>query len=188
MHHGLSKRYGMALSILVTSLLFGIMHVDPVQSCGAAFLGLWLHYLVWHTESLAAPIILHILNNTLAFVSMRFADQLPVPGLNYSEPDTITHTPPLLLLAALAAVIPLAIAIWQSRTYWVLPDGTRWVSDFDEPSTPDKDLQARASHDNASILTWLAIAITFSLFLAAVLFASQSVSELTVERLLARHS
>ncbi|MFT5527416.1 MAG: membrane protease YdiL (CAAX protease family) [Pirellulaceae bacterium] len=174
-HHGLSKRYGMIPTILVTSLLFGFMHVDPVQSCGAAFLGMWLHYLVWHTKSLAAPIILHVLNNTLAFVSMKFADFFPIPGVTYTEVGRTTHTPLLLLSAAVAAGIPLGLAIWQCRTYWVLPDGKRWESGIDEPDVPDESLEAVASYDGVSITTWLAIAATYASFIAAMVIASQSV-------------
>jgi len=173
MHHGLSKRHGPILTILITSFLFGIMHIDPVQSCGAAFLGLWLHYLVWHTKSLAAPIMLHFLNNTLAFALMRFADQLPVPGLNYVEEGTVAHIPALLLLAAFAAVIPIAFGIWQCRTYWVLPDETRWISGLDDPDVPDPSLHAKASQDGVRKSTWLAIAVTYGLFIMAVLAASQ---------------
>jgi uncharacterized protein len=62
---GLVVRHGVVLGVLVTSVLFGAMHLSPLYAIGTAMMGVGLHATFLLTRSLWIPIVLHILNNTI---------------------------------------------------------------------------------------------------------------------------
>lgn len=49
--------------ILISALIFSIIHLNPAQLPAAFLLGLLLGYAYWWTGSLIAPVCIHILNN-----------------------------------------------------------------------------------------------------------------------------
>lgn len=65
-------------AIVISALVFSIAHLNPVQMPGAFVLGLLMGYAYWHTRSIAAPLIIHIFNNSLAcaFPMMSLTDML----------------------------------------------------------------------------------------------------------------
>lgn len=67
---GLVTRLGAMRGVLLTSFLFGIMHVDPGQALYAAVLGILLHALALFTRSLNGPIIAHFTNNSLTMLGV----------------------------------------------------------------------------------------------------------------------
>ena len=71
--NGLLARYRPWVAIGQSALLFGVFHLNPAQSVSAGLLGLLVGWLYYRTRSLAVCIGLHALNNTLAFVAMRYA-------------------------------------------------------------------------------------------------------------------
>ncbi len=56
------------VAIIISSLLFGIAHLNPWQFLGAGMIGLALGFIYWRTQSLWLVIFLHALNNFIAFV------------------------------------------------------------------------------------------------------------------------
>lgn len=58
------------IAIIISSLLFGIAHLNPWQFFGAGFLGAIFGFVYYRTKSLWLCIFLHALNNTLAFIFM----------------------------------------------------------------------------------------------------------------------
>lgn len=56
------------VAIILSSLLFGIAHLNPWQFLGAGMIGLALGFIYWRTQSLWLVIFLHALNNFIAFV------------------------------------------------------------------------------------------------------------------------
>ncbi|KUG07389.1 hypothetical protein ASU33_13620 [Solirubrum puertoriconensis] len=67
---GLMRNYGPTKAILQTSLLFGIIHLNPAQSLSAALLGVFLGWLYYRTGSLRACILVHAVNNFVAWVGL----------------------------------------------------------------------------------------------------------------------
>jgi CAAX protease family protein len=65
---GLVGNYGVWLGVLLTSALFGLMHLDPAHAIATAAIGIWLHFTYLMSRSLIVPMILHMLNNSLAVV------------------------------------------------------------------------------------------------------------------------
>ncbi|MCY6485755.1 type II CAAX endopeptidase family protein [Clostridium aestuarii] len=75
----LYKRYGMIRAVIVSSLLFAIMHLNIHQGVNAFFIGLLLGFVYIKTNSLLLSMFLHFVNNSL--VSLRVF----IPFLNIGE-------------------------------------------------------------------------------------------------------
>ncbi|WP_458329782.1 CPBP family intramembrane glutamic endopeptidase [Peijinzhouia sedimentorum] len=71
---GLLKRYSLFISILASSLLFGIVHLNPWQFVSAMVIGFLAGWVYYKTKNLALPMLIHFANNGFAFGSMFFLD------------------------------------------------------------------------------------------------------------------
>lgn len=60
--------------IFISSLLFALIHFNPAQMPAAFLMGLVLGAAYWQTQSLTAPLVIHIINNTLAVIVALTAD------------------------------------------------------------------------------------------------------------------
>ena len=65
---GLSARYGLVTGVLLTSILFALMHVDPSLLLPIALMGAYLHFVYFVTRSIWAPILLHAMNNGVSIL------------------------------------------------------------------------------------------------------------------------
>jgi hypothetical protein len=70
--NGYLKNYKPMHGIVVSSLLFGLIHGNLQQGIGAFILGLIFGWLYWQTKSLLPSILLHFANNGLATVGIQF--------------------------------------------------------------------------------------------------------------------
>lgn len=73
----LRSRYGVVRSMVLSALVFGLMHVQPVPVLNAFVLGLVLAFIYHKTNSLWSSVILHALYNGTAYLLtiMGFEDQ-----------------------------------------------------------------------------------------------------------------
>lgn len=62
---GICKHYTPFVGIIISSILFAVMHFNIIQSAHALFLGILLAYIYHHTESLTITTLVHISNNIL---------------------------------------------------------------------------------------------------------------------------
>lgn len=62
---GLLNRYSPLKAIVVSSLLFGLVHLNPWQFVSAFGIGIIGGWIFWKTNNLILPIIIHISNNLL---------------------------------------------------------------------------------------------------------------------------
>ncbi|MGE7024337.1 CPBP family intramembrane glutamic endopeptidase [Solibacillus cecembensis] len=62
-------------SIIVSSLLFGLIHVNPLTVIFAFFLGCVLGYVYLKTKSIIVPIVVHSCSNILAFLQFIWANR-----------------------------------------------------------------------------------------------------------------
>jgi membrane protease YdiL (CAAX protease family) len=170
---GLVARYGIWFGSIFASLLFGIMHLEPIQATSAFVLGLALQYLFMVTRSLPAAITLHLLNNFGAFLVMRLGDRIYIPGLSLSPDETTVHTPPLLLAAAIFAVIALGGILFQMRTRWLLPDGSKWSPGYVTTETPPAEAGAKAHSDTPSAIVLTISLATYAAFLVLLVLSNQ---------------
>jgi len=66
----LRDKFGVTTAWLVSSLFFGVLHGQPVQVISASVIGLVLGYVYLATDSLWSVMILHALNNAVAYLAM----------------------------------------------------------------------------------------------------------------------
>lgn len=66
----LVHRYGALRGVVLAAAVFGIVHIIPQQVVNAFFVGLILGFIYLKTRSLVPVIIIHAINNALAFIFM----------------------------------------------------------------------------------------------------------------------
>ncbi|MFI3289856.1 MAG: CPBP family intramembrane glutamic endopeptidase [Rikenellaceae bacterium] len=66
------RKHGGWIACVVSSLMFGVMHFEPQSILNAFMIGLLLGYLYIRTNSIFAPIIIHFLNNVMAYLYLVF--------------------------------------------------------------------------------------------------------------------
>jgi membrane protease YdiL (CAAX protease family) len=74
-----STLYGPIRAVLVSSILFGAVHLDPAQSVGAALLGLYLGAIAYRGNSIRPCITCHVANNA-AVLAWSEAAKWSAPG------------------------------------------------------------------------------------------------------------
>jgi uncharacterized protein len=69
---GLLKRYSPIKAIIVSSFLFGIVHLNPWQFLSAFILGIFIGWVYHRTKSVTLSIAIHAINNLMATSIMFF--------------------------------------------------------------------------------------------------------------------
>ncbi len=72
---------GPAVAIALSAVIFALIHMNPAQMPAALILGLVLGFAYWWTGSLAAPIFIHVFNNSFACLM----------GILSPDDDSIIH-------------------------------------------------------------------------------------------------
>lgn len=67
---GLRSRWGARWALVISSLLFALVHLSPATLPPLFVMGLLLGYLYERTDSIWPSIILHALNNSMAFIAL----------------------------------------------------------------------------------------------------------------------
>ncbi len=178
---GLVAHHGAIAGVIFASLLFGIMHIDPVQSVGAAVLGLGLHYIYLTTRSLLAPMLVHMLNNTFAFWVMRNYEWCPLPGLSPLPSGEQVHTPVTVLIAAVAATAALLTLLYQSRTSWLVnsansqsPQQEAWSPGYITAESPPNGIDSQRTTRWPNLGLAAIVVVTYSLLIGALMLSSQA--------------
>jgi membrane protease YdiL (CAAX protease family) len=71
----LEKRLRVSGAILVSSFLFALVHLQVVYFIPIFCLGLVLGWARWKANSLGLPILIHVLNNGVALLFLRFFEK-----------------------------------------------------------------------------------------------------------------
>jgi hypothetical protein len=83
---GFLKNYKPTHAILASALLFALLHGNLAQGIGAFMSGILLGWVYWKTKSIMPCIVLHLLNNSVAFIGTQF---IAIEDLNKSTQDLI---------------------------------------------------------------------------------------------------
>jgi membrane protease YdiL (CAAX protease family) len=108
----LTKKWGMTRAMIVSSVLFGLLHPDPVGKFVFGFVACVLYV---HTQTLILPIVLHALHNGIVF-AFTFVES--DGGLAYSSPDywgQFAYEGLVAMLVASPVVFMLLGRWWPSR-------------------------------------------------------------------------
>jgi membrane protease YdiL (CAAX protease family) len=137
---GLVARYGVVLGIAVTSVLFGVMHLNPAQGTGAIMLGIAMHFVYVTTRSFWAPMTLHFLNNTFSVILVKLGGRFGVKEFAADYSDSL---PGALLFASTCLVATIGLLLWQTRVRYVTSDGTAWDPGYPTAEVPPAEVGAR---------------------------------------------
>ncbi len=90
--HGFLSHYSVKKAILVSAVLFGLIHLNPWQFLGATVLGIVFAWWFVHTRSLVPCLFGHALNNALPIIYGRLL-QLEIPGYSDESLEHVQHQP-----------------------------------------------------------------------------------------------
>jgi Predicted metal-dependent membrane protease len=82
---GLLQRYSPVKSIILSSVLFGIGHLNPWQFISALVIGLFSGWVYYRTRKLSLSILIHLVNNLFAFIGMYSMDTETMMNQSLSE-------------------------------------------------------------------------------------------------------
>lgn len=118
----------MWLGIIISSALFAIIHINPIQVVFAMPAGIFLGWVYCKTGSLLVPICIHIINNTISFITMSIGTETEI-GLD--------STLGKILLIAFIAVSAVS-GFWIARYYAKLKKQQELQeATVTEPATPE---------------------------------------------------
>jgi hypothetical protein len=142
----LVRNWGAWWGVLATSVLFGVIHIIPVQAIAVIPLGMAMHYVYLMTKSFWAPVLLHLANNSLALLMMASAGEL-------SDAEAQSLEEPLsagILVASLLTATCLVGVLWQTR---------RRPADVSAWEAGELGDESQFAHP-ATVLTYLAAALS----------------------------
>ncbi len=70
LQRSLEEVYPLRRAVIVTAILFGILHFNPLSVVPLILIGAYLGFLAYYTQSLALPIVAHFLSNAIAIVAL----------------------------------------------------------------------------------------------------------------------
>lgn len=94
------------LAILVTTILFALLHVDPAAMAVAFVLGLWLGWIAWRTGSILLGIATHLVVN-----SGWNAGQMIARQLDLAEETVVTALAPIAIISLAAFVYAVVVLV-----------------------------------------------------------------------------
>jgi membrane protease YdiL (CAAX protease family) len=165
---GLVGRYGAVGGVLLTSLFFALMHLEPRQVAYTFFMGLLLHASYLLTRSLLVPILLHTLNNSIA-VWLVHCPWL-VGDLGPALERGSWHTLTMLALGGLSLLAGVGCALYMSRARLAPRPDARfsWQPDFPSVEYPPPEAEADVIHPPVGWAGWLVALAGLLAFVGAV--------------------
>lgn len=162
---GLVGRFGPIAGILITSLFFAVIHIDPPHAFAVLPMGIVLHYVYWTTRCFWLPVLIHFLNNGLATLLTR---EEVVGSLNGVEEQSTTWD------VIVAAAVLLAAVCWgfyrsRARVTVISQDADGswppWYPNVEEPPPGQGEVRAAP----LGLVGWLLI-VAVACGFAAILF------------------
>jgi membrane protease YdiL (CAAX protease family) len=79
---GLNRNYTKRKAIIISAFLFGIIHLNPWQFYSGFIIGIISAYICINTNSIFLPMYIHLFNNTLYTITVKYRDLIPIKGFN----------------------------------------------------------------------------------------------------------
>ena len=115
---------GIATGVGFASLYFGLAHIIPAHAASAAVMGVFLHLAFLYSRSFWVPVLIHVVNNAMAFTLSRYEHIMPIPGYTSDlGGDAAAHISPQLLAAGFFATLALVVCWRHFRT--TAPDDSK---------------------------------------------------------------
>ncbi len=131
---GLARGNRLGMAVIVSSLMFGIVHMIPQQVFNAALLGLVLGLLAVHSRSLFPAIAFHLCNNAIATLHAKNGFGIKPDGVFFSKTEgMLRYEMPLLILCGIGVAVMVARMIRDLRQEQAAKRAAQMVS-FDAPA------------------------------------------------------
>lgn len=166
---GLISRWGLIPGILMTSVLFGAMHLNPAHAVAVIPLGIALHYVYLTTRTLWGPMLLHFLNNAISVVLLKHGDGASGPGA--TDTAATAEFPLSMLTVSISIVVTVALQmlLWQIRTRFVREDGDEWDPGYASLEVPPAELRGTLVRESPRRLLLACSAVCLMGFLGVVM-------------------
>jgi membrane protease YdiL (CAAX protease family) len=102
---GLTRNYSKRKAIVISALLFGLIHLNPWQFVTAFLIGLVSAWICIETNSILLSIFIHLFNNALYTIAMNYRDKISISGFSNNSPAKIEFQPLWLNMAGLVLLI-----------------------------------------------------------------------------------
>ncbi|MCH2201076.1 MAG: ABC transporter permease subunit [Fuerstiella sp.] len=109
---GLARGGRLAVAIVISSVMFGVIHMIPQQVFNATLVGLLIGLVAIHSRSLFPVILFHFITNTLALLHSR--NMFPLPkGMLFGrdESEQLQYHSPVLIVCSVIVVIACRVMI-----------------------------------------------------------------------------
>jgi len=116
---GLLARWGLIPGILITSVMFGLVHMH---------LGIFMHFVYVVTKSFWAPVLVHFLNNAFAVTVAKMMSQFPENAAKLGDETQAVH--PMITLAAVLFLTVVCLYLWKTRVKYIKPNGGEWTPGY----------------------------------------------------------
>lgn len=113
----LTNKFGPLAGILVTSGIFAVIHINPPQVVNAFFVALILGYIYYMTQSLIPVILIHALNNAIAYFSWMMSG-----GKMMSTSEMISNSTVYYIVYAVSCVILIIAFLGIYRAIKIKPN------------------------------------------------------------------
>ncbi len=157
---GLVGRYGVVAGVLLTSLFFGALHMyPPPYVLVTACMGLWLHFVYLTTRSLWLPILVHTLNNSLAFALTRLPE-------GHLLEETLRQSPVLVYSGSALLLAAVAVALYRGRARLEGP-----APPYPSVAHPSPESDAVVVRPGAGWVSWLVVLAAAAAFVGSCTLA-----------------
>jgi membrane protease YdiL (CAAX protease family) len=90
---GLQRNYSQLKAIIISALLFGLIHLNPWQFYGGLIMGLIMALICIKTNSIFLSIYMHFFNNTLYTITVKYRELIPIKGFNSNFATPVAFQP-----------------------------------------------------------------------------------------------
>ncbi len=161
---GLVGKHGVWWGVILTSFLFGFIHIDPLQGTMATTVGLILHYVYITTRSLWMPMLLHFLNNSLSVTLARIPQLVQLEEGQSTVPDWYLAA---LLGAAILVLGTICYALYETRARLMTPEGLpAWEPPYPGVACPPAHSATYVGTTAPRFSSVLAVLLSMALFVA----------------------
>jgi uncharacterized protein len=151
---GLVGRYGYVAGVVMTSIFFGLIHIEPRQGLFAVLVGSILHFTYLTTRSILIPVLLHFMNNSFAVIA---------PQIEFLRSiDNSEGLSWMVYLNALVVLVLVLVTLYRCRARLQSPGGTPdWTPNYPGVELPPTTSLTTISHPNPGWLEVVLIMVSF---------------------------
>lgn len=131
---GLLRKYSAQTAILVSSLLFGLIHMNPTQFVTGTILGAFAGWVYFRSRSLLACILIHMAANGAGYLTRLSLDEATPIDVSSSLVESYGGVVPMVGTIA-GSVLVVVASVWALRRQWRGRPASRWPSSERRRST-----------------------------------------------------